>query len=64
VPTNGTLLLLLLSQTGEKKYNDRLVGQDKNRERLPTNYHHGQKRLNLGKNFNLSPVKSESDNEK
>ena len=34
---------------GEKNYNKRLVGQDQDRERSFTNYHHGQNRLNLGK---------------
>jgi len=44
-----TLSLPLLSWTGEKKYDEGLVGQDKDRERSFTSYHHGQNRLNLGK---------------
>ena len=39
----------LLSWTGERKYNKRLVGRGKDRERSLSNYHHGQNRLNLGK---------------
>jgi len=33
----------------EKKYDERLEGQDKDRERSLTNYRHQQNRLNLGK---------------
>jgi len=33
----------------EKKNHERLVGQDKDRERSLANYHHRQNRLNLGK---------------
>jgi len=65
VPTKATLSLPLLNWTGEKKYDERLMGRDKDRERSLTNYRHGQKRLNLGKKkFNLSPVKSKWNNEK
>ena len=32
VPTKATLSLPLLNWTGEKKYNERLVGRDKDRE--------------------------------
>ena len=39
----------LLSWTGERKYNERLMGLDKDRERSFTNYHHGQNSLDLGK---------------
>ena len=38
-----------LSWTGESKYNERLKGRDKGRERSFTSYRHGQNRLNLGK---------------
>jgi len=49
VPTKAALSLLLLSWKGKKKYNERLIGQDKDRERSLTNYHHRQNRLDLGK---------------
>ena len=52
-PTKAALSLPLLNWTGERKYNERLVGQDKDRERLLSNYHHGQNRLDLGKKINL-----------
>jgi len=56
----------LLSWTGKRKYDERLEGRDKDRERSLTNYCHRQNRLNLGRKgkFNLSPIKSEQDNEK
>jgi len=38
VSTKSTLLLPLLSWTGEKKYDERLKGRDKDRERSLTNY--------------------------
>jgi len=59
VPSKDSLSLL--NGTGEKKYDERLVGQDRKRETPLTDYHHGQNRLNLGKKlkFNLSPIKSE-----
>ena len=41
----------LLSWIGERKYNERLLCQDKDRERSLTNYHHGQNRLDLEKKF-------------
>jgi len=50
------------SSTGHrrKKYDERLVSQDKDRKRSLTNYCHGQNRLNLWKKkFNFSPIKSE-----
>jgi len=37
------------SGQGKKKYNKKLVGQEKDGERLFTNYCHGQKRLDLWK---------------
>jgi len=46
VPTRAALSLLL-NWTGERKYDERLVGRDKDRERSLTNYSHGQNRLNL-----------------
>jgi len=47
--------------TGERKYDERLEGRGKDRERSLANYCHGQNRLNLGRKgkFNLLPVKSE-----
>jgi len=48
----------LLSWTGERKYDERLVAQDKGRETSLTNYCHGQNRLDLGK-INLSAINSE-----
>jgi len=39
----------LLSWTGEVKYNGRLVGREKDRERSLTNYRHGQNRLDFRK---------------
>jgi len=41
VPTKAALSLPLLSWAGEKKYDERLKGQDKDRERSLSNYHHG-----------------------
>jgi len=49
VPTNAALSLPLLNWTGEKKYDERLTGQDKGRERSLTNYRHGQNKLNSGR---------------
>jgi len=49
VPTKTTLSLPLLSWTGERKYDERLKGRDKDRERSLTSYSHGQTRLNLGR---------------
>jgi len=42
-------ITLLLNWAGEIKYNKRLVGEDKDRERSLTNYHHEQNRLDVGK---------------
>jgi len=47
VPTK-TALSLLLCWTGEREYDERLEGRDKDRERSLTNYCHRQNRLNLG----------------
>jgi len=58
VPTKTTLLLPLLNWTGEKKYDERLVGRDKDRERSLTDYCHGEKRLNLGRKRSLIYHKS------
>jgi len=49
VPTKAALSLPLLSLTGEKNYNERLMDPVKDRERSLTNYHHGQNRLDMGK---------------
>ena len=49
VPTKTALSLPLLNWTGEKKYGERLEGQDKDREGSLTSYHNGQNRLNLGR---------------
>jgi len=53
VPTKTALSLHLLSWAGERKYDERLVGQDKDRERSLTNYCHGLNRLNLGREKSL-----------
>jgi len=47
VPTKTALSLPLLNWTGERKYDERLEGRDKGRERSLTNYCHGQNRLKL-----------------
>jgi len=50
VPIKATLSLPLLNWTGEKKkYDERLMGRDKDRELSFTNYHHGKNKLDLGK---------------
>ena len=49
VPTKAALSLVLLNWTEERKYDERLVGQDKDKERSLTSYCHGQNRLDLGK---------------
>jgi len=38
--TKAALSLPLLNWTGERKYKERLVGQDEDRERSFTNCHH------------------------
>jgi len=53
VPTETAPSLHLLSWTGERKYDERLEGRDKDWERSLTNYHHGQNRLNLGSKGSL-----------
>jgi len=53
VPTKTAVSLYLLSWTGETKYDERLKGQDKDRERSLTSYCHGQNRLNLGRTGSL-----------
>ena len=53
VPTKTALLLPLLIWTGERKYDERLKGRDKDRERSLTNYRHRQNRLNLGRKGSL-----------
>jgi len=53
VPTKTTLSLLLLSWTGERKYDERLEGRDEDRERSLTDYCHEQNRLNLGRKGSL-----------
>jgi len=42
-----------MKSVGERKYDERLEGQDKDRERSLTNYRHGRKRLNLGRKGSL-----------
>jgi len=60
VPIKTALSLPLLNWTGERKYDERLVGRDKDRERSLTitvtdkTDEHGEKM-----EFNLSPIKSE-----
>jgi len=49
MPTKAALSLPLLSWIVEKKYEERLVGRDKGRERSLSSYCHGQNRLDLGK---------------
>jgi len=45
---------------GRKKYDERLMGRDKDREKSLTSYGHGQNRFNSWKKkFNLSPIKPE-----
>ena len=47
---------------GRRKYNERLVSRDKDREGSLATYGHRQNRLDLGKNksiFNFLPIKSE-----
>jgi len=43
-----TLSLPLLNWTGERKYDERLMGRDKDKERSLTNCCHGQNTLNWG----------------
>jgi len=53
VPTKTALSLPLLSWTGERKYDERLEGREKDRERSLTSYCQGQNRLNLGRKESL-----------
>ena len=53
VPTKKALSLPLLNWVGETKYDERLEGRDKDRERSLTTYCHGQNRLNLGRKGSL-----------
>jgi len=53
VPTKTILSLPLLSWTEERKYDERLEGQGKDRERSLTSYHRRQNRLNLGRKESL-----------
>jgi len=59
VPTKTTLSLPLLSWIGERKYDERLEGRDKDRERSLVNYCHRQNRLNLGRKGSFIHHKSE-----
>jgi len=59
-PPKTTLSLPHLSWTGERKYDERLEGRDKDSERSLTNYCHGQNRqLGEKREFNPSPIKSD-----
>jgi len=49
VPTKAPLSLHFTAGQGRKKYNEGLLGRDKDRERSLTYYCDGQNRLNLGK---------------
>jgi len=49
MPTKTAPSLPLLNWTGERKYDGRFEGGDKDRERSLTNCCHGQNRLNLGR---------------
>ena len=42
-------IIPLLNWTRERKYNNRLMGRDKDSERSLSNYHHRENRLDLGK---------------
>jgi len=49
LPTKAPLSFCLLNWTGKRKYGERLMGQDRDRERSLTNYRHGQNRLDAEK---------------
>lgn len=51
VPIKATLSFPLFNQRVKKKYNERLMGPDKNRERPLTSYHYGQNGFDLGKSI-------------
>jgi len=53
VPTKTSLSVPHLIWTGERKYDERLKGRDKDRERSLSNYCHRQSRLNLGRKGSL-----------
>jgi len=55
--SKATLSLLLLSWTGDEKYNERLVGRDKDRE-ITHQLLSQAKQTSLGE-ISLSPIKSE-----
>lgn len=48
VPTKATLSLPSSSEQVKKKYNEKLMGQDKDSKRSLSNYCHRQNRLELG----------------
>lgn len=54
-----SLSIILLLSKGRGKCDEKLIGQDKDRERLLTRYNHRQSRLGLGKILNSLPMKSE-----
>jgi len=58
VPTKAALSLPLLIWTAERKYNERLIGRGKGRERSRSNYHHRQNRLDSRK-LNLLLIKAD-----
>jgi len=49
VPTKDVLSLPLLNWTGERKYDEKFMGQDKDREGSLTNYCYRQNKLNFGR---------------
>jgi len=53
VPTKTALLLPFFNWTGERKYDERLKGRGKDRERSLIAYCHKQNRLNLGRKGSL-----------
>jgi len=55
MPAKTALSLTLLGCTRKRKYNDRLMDQNKDRERSLTSYCHGLNRLNLGRKGSLIP---------
>jgi len=59
MPTKTAQSLPLLHWTGGRKYDERLEGRDKDRERSLAIYHHGQNRqVGEKMEFNSSPIKS------
>jgi len=61
VPTKATPSLHLLSWTGERKYDERLKGRDKDQGEITHHRPSWTKQTELGekKEFSLSPTKSE-----